>query len=279
MFVPLPSELRHMGARGFWGSSVEPVRMCPVRPEAPPGLAVPPTPSEPFCEPTAVDRQGAAPAPEHKARSAPGPCGSGRGAGRATRWWTEEEVSFVCPISGFPIAMLPYPPFRFRLDPRRSTPHRLVDGKHLALQLIVSGVFEACGRPLDRSDIEAIDEHIARCKLGAYRPGRALVLAREATEASPQERAASHRALTCLVAGARAELEKLRRIQRNRVAQQAGAVPTRWSERPSPEAWECPWARPGQGERGWCNPAMSVASHSTFGGSDSESVASGAEAL
>lgn len=156
------------------------------------------------------------------------------------RWWTT-AVGCACPISGFPIAMLPYPPFRLRTNPKCASPHRFVDGKHLALQVIVTGVFEACGRPLDRSDVEALDDHIAKCKLGAYRPGRALLLARAAMslEVSPEERAGSHRALARYVAGARAELQRLCRIQNNRVSQFAGdrvRAPARLSPQSTPLA-------------------------------------------
>jgi len=127
------------------------------------------------------------------------------------QWWTRLALSCTCPISGVPIATLPYPPFRLRADPRRPDPRRLVDGKHLALQIIVTGVFEVGGLPLDRSDIEALDGHNARQEPGAHSVDGALLLARAAIspEASPQERAWSHIALSRYVASAWAELQGL----------------------------------------------------------------------
>lgn len=150
-----------------------------------------------------------------------GPASADRRQGSRARWWTKAEVPLLCPVTGFPVEMLPYPPFRFRMDPRRATPHRLVDGKSLALQLIVTGRFNACGRDLDYSDVEALDDYICRCKLGSYRPGKALALAREAVscEATLMERAQARLALERLTTAAWAELEKLRRIQQSRLAQ------------------------------------------------------------
>lgn len=66
------------------------------------------------------------------------------------RWWTQSTALQMCPLARFPIGMLPYPPFKFRKDPTRADPHRLVDGKYLALLLISSGDLEVCGRGLSR---------------------------------------------------------------------------------------------------------------------------------
>lgn len=143
---------------------------------------------------------------------------AGNNAG--VRWWTRPQMPLLCPLTRFPVCLLPYPPFKLRIDPKRSSPHRLVDGKFLALQIIVTGRFVACGRELQASDISALDDHIHRCKLGPHRPGRAASLAREALEAELiEQRARAAEELECCVAAARAELGKLRRIQENRLIQ------------------------------------------------------------
>lgn len=118
-----------------------------------------------------------------------------------------------CPLTHFPIALLPYPPFKFRVYPKRSSPSRLVDGKSLAMQIIVSGCLVVCHRELEPSDIEALDQYVHRCKLGPFRPSRALELSKRAV--SGQHEAAKE--LQRFRAAARTELGKLRRIQENRL--------------------------------------------------------------
>jgi len=138
----------------------------------------------------------------------------------AVRWWNRPQSPMLCPLTRFPICLLPYPPFKLRVDPKHSSPHRLIDGKFLAMQCIVTGRFAACGRELIASDISALDDYIHRCKLGQYRPGRAAALAKEANKApSPEQRAKASQDLESFVASARAELGKLRRIQENRLLQ------------------------------------------------------------
>ena len=78
------------------------------------------------------------------------------------------------------------------MDPARPAPHRLVDGKFLALSCIVTGRYFA-GRELQTSDIGALDDYIHRCKLGPYRPGRALTLAGAAKSGSPEQREAAQK--------------------------------------------------------------------------------------
>lgn len=133
-------------------------------------------------------------------------------------WWKTLSQPLVCPLSHCPIAMLPYPPFKLRSDSQKPNPYKLVDGRFLALQIVATGRVSACGRDLHASDIQALDEYIRRCKLGAIRPGRALALAQELvsaktvkqqSQAAEQAKAYSERA--------KAELSKLRRIQGNRL--------------------------------------------------------------
>ena len=107
----------------------------------------------------------------------------------------------------------------------------LVDGKFLALQLIVNGRAGPGIRELLPSDLTALDEHIHRCKLGPFRPGVARGLAEEmATAPNQAEHARAAKELQKLRSKARSELGKLRRIQENRLDQlrtpeEPGALP------------------------------------------------------
>lgn len=144
------------------------------------------------------------------------------GDASVARWWTQlqDGSPLLCPLTRFPISLLPYPPFKLRVDPRHSSPHRLVDGKFLAMQCIVTGQFMACGRKLQPSDITALDDYVHRCKLGQYRPGRAAALAKDASSAASAElRSKAAQELERFVVLARAEIGKLRRIQENRLLQ------------------------------------------------------------
>jgi len=146
------------------------------------------------------------------------------------RWWTvlQEGVPLLCPLTRFPICLLPYPPFKLRVDPKHPSPHRLVDGKFLAMRCIVTGQFEACGRDLQNSDISALDDYVHRCKLGQYRPGRVAVLTKDASDGTTAEqRSKASKELERLVDAARAEIAKLRRIQENRFLQISKALPAR----------------------------------------------------
>ncbi|CAE7241401.1 RHBDL3, partial [Symbiodinium natans] len=141
-------------------------------------------------------------------------------ANSSVRWWTRPSAPLLCPLSGFPTCLLPYPPFKLRVDPTRSAPHRLVDGKYLAMTCIVTGRFAACGRELQTSDISALDDYIHRCKLGPFRPGRAAALMQQAASSpTPKQQEAAAQELERLMASARAELGKVRRIQENRLTQ------------------------------------------------------------
>eukprot|EP00443_Scrippsiella_acuminata_P091996 CAMPEP_0115399626 /NCGR_PEP_ID=MMETSP0271-20121206/14934_1 /TAXON_ID=71861 /ORGANISM="Scrippsiella trochoidea, Strain CCMP3099" /LENGTH=339 /DNA_ID=CAMNT_0002823445 /DNA_START=14 /DNA_END=1033 /DNA_ORIENTATION=- len=154
-----------------------------------------------------------------------GSSGGGRARGGkasgSIRWWTKPDLPLLCPLTRFPVTLLPYPPFKLRVDPQRSSPHRLVDGKFLAMHLIVTGRFFACGRELHQSDINALDDFVHRCKLGPYRPGRALALAKEVADVqtAPERRVKAAQELQSFTTSTRAELGKLRRIQENRLLQ------------------------------------------------------------
>ena len=157
--------------------------------------------------------------------------GGGAGDGNDNRWWTRSRQQLMCPLTNFPIQLLPYPPFKLRTDPSKQNPYMLVDGKFLALQLIVNGRAGPGIRELLPSDLTALDEHIHRCKLGPCRPDVARGLAEEmATAPNQAERARAAKELQKLRSKARSELGKLRRIQENRLAQlrtpeEPGALP------------------------------------------------------
>eukprot|EP00439_Symbiodinium_sp_Y106_P044495 s168_g5.t1 len=137
-----------------------------------------------------------------------------------SRWWTRSRQQLMCPLTNFPIQLLPYPPFKLRTEPWKQTPHTLVDGKFLALQLIANGRSGPGIRELLPSDLTALDEYIHRCKLGPFRPGVARGLAEQTQTAPTQaERARASKELQKLRSKTRSELGKLRRIQENRLAQ------------------------------------------------------------
>lgn len=131
------------------------------------------------------------------------------------RWWTASKT--LCPLSNFPICLLPYPPFKLRISPEKAGPHKWVDGKFLALMVVASGQMTACGRYLQSSDLQALDEYMQRCKLGTFRPGHALKLASDSQCNSEEDRQQSANDLNKLRSFARTEFCKLRQIQRNRL--------------------------------------------------------------
>ena len=157
--------------------------------------------------------------------------GSGPPRTLEKRWWTRSHTAaLMCPLTNFPIQLLPYPPFKLcsEPEPSKQSPggpgahgaHTLLDGKFLALQLIVHGRSGPGIRELLPSDLTALDLYIQRCKLGPFRPGAARNLAEEMHTAPTQaerERAATD--LHKLRAKTRSEMGKLRRIQENRLAQ------------------------------------------------------------
>lgn len=148
--------------------------------------------------------------------------------GTAACWWRKPEVSLSCPLTGFPISWLPYPPFKLRVDPHRSSPHKLADGKYLVVQIIATGSFVACGRELLASDIQALDDYVQKCKLGPHRPGKFLALLQEADNPAtqPARRVQVRQEIEKMSAIAQFEWARLRRIQENRLQQlgsEAGA--------------------------------------------------------
>lgn len=150
------------------------------------------------------------------------------GNGKGLRWWTCPGVPLLCPLSGFPICLLPYPPFKLRTDARRSCPYRMVDGKFLAMRLISTGCRDACGRKLQASDISALDGYIRCCKLGNLRPGHAAALEEEAEKATDLvQQARIRQDLDHMVMFAKAELGKLCRIQEYRILQINKMLPAR----------------------------------------------------
>ncbi|CAK0894650.1 unnamed protein product, partial [Prorocentrum cordatum] len=138
----------------------------------------------------------------------------------AARWWSRPGpgLPLLCPVSEFPVCMLPYPPFKLRADPERAHPYSLVDGKFLAVHVIATGRLEACGRALAQADVAALDDYIHRCKLGPRRVGRFVQLSAAAAAAAAAGQPVGGE-LGRLQGEARAELAKLRRIQDNRLAQ------------------------------------------------------------
>lgn len=131
----------------------------------------------------------------------------------STRWWT--EVTDACALTGFPVRMLPYPPFKLRAGGPEASGGRLVlvDGQFLMLQVLSTWRFEALGRALDEQDIGYLDRHIQQCKLGPFRLGKALQLFAEGSE--------KHAEVKALRAKARQKLDALRHIQRSRMQQGA----------------------------------------------------------
>lgn len=127
-----------------------------------------------------------------------------------SRWWT--EVTEVCPLSGFPVALLPYPPFKLQAPVKGAKDSsRLVDGPFLVLQVLSNWQFDVLGQPLTIADINALDTYMKRCKLGPFRLGRALELM---SDNSPK----AHEELESLRQRARRRLEGLKHIQRVRLS-------------------------------------------------------------
>eukprot|EP00747_Dinoflagellata_sp_TGD_P055241 gnl/TRDRNA2_/TRDRNA2_149439_c0_seq1.p1 gnl/TRDRNA2_/TRDRNA2_149439_c0~~gnl/TRDRNA2_/TRDRNA2_149439_c0_seq1.p1 ORF type:complete len:304 (-),score=74.31 gnl/TRDRNA2_/TRDRNA2_149439_c0_seq1:129-1040(-) len=143
------------------------------------------------------------------------------GGNGSSCWWQQHGGRLLCPLTQFPISLLPYPPFKLRVDPKKPNPHKLVDGKYLAVLLIATGSFTIGNRDLRPSQVKALDEYMNRCKLGPFRPNRALSLARElmSPEIPQERREQAALELDRFCQSAKVELEKLQLIKENRLAQ------------------------------------------------------------
>ena len=124
--------------------------------------------------------------------------------GNNQRWWT--ELCDLCPISGFPIARLPYPPFKLQMGKGQ----KFFDGQFLLLQLLSSFNFEVLGRSLTHSEMQALDVHVKKCKLSPFRITRALELVGQGDLPAQQE-------MTELRTKASKKLGALKHIQRARL--------------------------------------------------------------
>jgi len=125
------------------------------------------------------------------------------------RWWM--DVSDTCALSGFPIASLPYPPFKLQVGQGRG--HAFVDGQYLLLHVLSTLNFEVLGRALAQTEIQALDQHIKKCKLSPLRLSFALELLCQAGQNVPGAR----QELAELRKKASKKLGTLRHIQRVRM--------------------------------------------------------------
>jgi hypothetical protein len=142
-----------------------------------------------------------------------------KAASNSKRWWTLSKYPSACPLTGFPINLLPYPPFKLCMQAGERFPHTLVDGKYLALHIISCGSLFVIGRSLEQDEVTALSQYMHRCKLGPFRPEHALQLAKDAESPALEqhERCRAAQELSKLRAAAEAELIKLRRIQMQRL--------------------------------------------------------------
>lgn len=139
-------------------------------------------------------------------------------ASRPDHWWKDIASQELCPLTGFPLSLLPYPPFRFRLDPNNPENCQSVDAKYLVLQVIASGNLEACGRNLVDSDVVALDQHMRRCNLGRFRLSNLIKLQKDVAGAqSSEERALAQQVLLSEQENARKQFRKLQHIQNHRL--------------------------------------------------------------
>jgi len=158
--------------------------------------------------------------PEAKDRSAQRGKHNEDSNGPNSRWWARlaPGAPHLCPLNNFPICLLPYPPFKLRMDPKYANPHHLVDGKSLAMQVCICRNIKVCGRKLSASDLAALDDYVQRCRLGPFRPQKAASL-RMAIHAAPDKEARQRASKVheCFVNAARLELDILRTIQEHRL--------------------------------------------------------------
>jgi len=131
------------------------------------------------------------------------------------RWWG--NVPDVCPITTFPVCLLPYPPFRFP-TPGRKERFVLIDGGYLVARVLAQWDFQALGRTLDDNDMQKLDAYIRRCKLGRFSLTRALRLFSLGTTQAAQEVSRMRRA-------AASKLKHLQHVQKMRQSQTPTAAP------------------------------------------------------
>jgi len=139
-----------------------------------------------------------------------------KGAPTTTSWW--KQAADICPITNFPVSLLPYPPFKLQIgctageaSPKAVGVYtHLVDGCFLVVQVLAHLRFEALGQQLTKLDVLALDQYMKRCRLGHFRLGRALQLLEEGGEEAERE-------LEVLRDQARRRLTSLRQIQRIRL--------------------------------------------------------------
>jgi len=133
---------------------------------------------------------------------------------RRIHWWKSSHA--ICPLTSFPIKLLPYPPFNLKMPTSSRT---LVDGKALALSMISACNFVGNGWCSNAANVTSLGDYMQRCKLGPFRPDLAMAL--QKTIASPEvteaERGESAQKLNQMIAAARAELEKLQCLQEQRL--------------------------------------------------------------
>jgi len=134
------------------------------------------------------------------------------------RWWSQSRD--LCPVCGFPICLLPYPPFRLHSEANpQPVPDLYVDGKFLALKLVAQGLFTVSGRMLDGEILSNLESYLRRFKLGTMQLGRALALAGMLGSLDPetgQHRAGMHELFEIRV-WAKRRLKALRWKQSNRL--------------------------------------------------------------
>mmetsp|Transcript_42214 Transcript_42214/g.106320 ORF Transcript_42214/g.106320 Transcript_42214/m.106320 type:complete len:169 (+) Transcript_42214:70-576(+) len=141
--------------------------------------------------------------------------GGGLRGTEAQRWWTRTQR--ICPVTNFPISMIPYPPFRLRF--RAEPGHDLVDGKSLALQLIIGERTEVRGYELQASDVPELDRYMQRYQLGRWRLSTDEALREQVqTARNPMARLQAQLKRERYQVDARRELVRLRAIQRARLS-------------------------------------------------------------
>eukprot|EP00928_Gymnodinium_smaydae_P070544 TRINITY_DN54355_c0_g1_i1.p1 TRINITY_DN54355_c0_g1~~TRINITY_DN54355_c0_g1_i1.p1 ORF type:complete len:523 (-),score=127.89 TRINITY_DN54355_c0_g1_i1:64-1632(-) len=158
-----------------------------------------------------TEQPAAAPQPLRRSVGGNKRCGQSA-AFDGPRWWT--QLKYACPLTGFPLSLLPYPPFKLRAQVGGRSDMVFVDGLSLALQMIISLRFDFLGAPVSRAELDVLDAYIKRCKLGRYRVMRAWELATAGTVEGCQE-------LFALQAEAQRRLNTIAKVQRFRREQHA----------------------------------------------------------